>query len=1061
VVTTTAGNSVSVPAPATMAGTFTYNLVSVQDAGSAACSQMQTGNAVVTVNPLPTATISGTVNVCQNSPPQVITFTGGNGTYPYTFTYNINGGTSQTLTTTVLNSATISIPADVAGTFTINLISVQDAGSTLCSQLQSGSALVTVNPLPTASVSGTTAVCLNSAPQLITFTGGAATPPYTFTYNINGGTSQVVTTTTGSSVTVSAPANTAGTFTYNLVSVQDAGSTSCSQLQTGNATLTVNPLPAATISGTSAVCRNSSSPLITFTGAAGSLPYTFTYNINGGTSQSLTTVSGNSVTIAAPTNAAGTFTYNLLSVQDGSPTACAQLQPGSATVTVNPLPTATVSGTTAVCQDSPVQYVSFTGAAGTPPYTFTYNINGGTSLTATTVSGNAIAVAVPTAVAGIYSYNLVSVQDASSTACIQQQPASASVTIYPRPVPVITGPASVCVNATETYITGGSMTGYIWSVPAGGIITGGGSTNTVNVLWNSTGSRTITVNYSDANGCNAAVPSNYNVTVNVLPSPSISGLNSICTGIPATYTTESGKQQYSWTVSAGGSVTGGGTPTESSVTITWINPGANSVSVNYYLGTGCTAANPMILNVSVNPSSIPVVSSPVNPICATSSTTYSTQPGMTGYTWTVSAGGSITSGSSTSMLGVRWDNAGPQFVTANYTNSYNCTAVSPTIYNLQVNPLPNSTITENPGPVCQSIPHLYQAPADPACTFAWSVMPSSNGLPTSGQGTSNATIDWQIYGNAVVGLTGTNTTTGCFSSSSLQVNVKPKPNPVFVPCFDLFTTPGARKIILRGGAPLLPVQGVFSGNRVSLNALTGNFEFDPSGASAGVYPVTYTYTNTYGCPASSLPVNITVQNNPFFCGGPLTDIRDGKTYKTATIAGHCWMTQNLGYGTPLVTTPVPPQSDNCLAEKYCAPADITCTTYGGLYQWDEIMDYNSVSGAKGLCPPEWHLPSDAEWQQLIDNILPGIGSPDANALVAPELTDPFLLNGFYALLPGISFMDYTWAFTSGPVRATMFWSSVPSGSDHATARGLNVYTPSISRYVSSRANGFSVRCVKD
>ncbi|MEJ7681485.1 MAG: hypothetical protein WKG06_27265 [Segetibacter sp.] len=178
--------------------------------------------------------------------------------------------------------------------------------------MQQLSGTITVKPLPTATISGTAAVCQNSATPTITFTGANGTPPYTFTYNINGGASQTVTTQPGNtSVTVSAPTGTAGSFTYSLVSV--AG-TLCSQTQTGSATITVNPSPTATISGTTAVCQNSTTPNITFTGANGTAPYTFTYNIDRGANQTVTSTSGNSATVTAPTGTTGTFTYNLASV---------------------------------------------------------------------------------------------------------------------------------------------------------------------------------------------------------------------------------------------------------------------------------------------------------------------------------------------------------------------------------------------------------------------------------------------------------------------------------------------------------------------------------------------------------------------------------------------------------------------------------------------------------------------------------------------------------------------------------------------------------------------------
>jgi hypothetical protein len=223
------------------------------------------------------------------------------------------------------NTATVSVPTGVAGTFNYNLLGVQEGSSLQCTQAQTGVATVVVNPLPTASIAGNTSVCLNAIPPDITFTGASGTAPYTFTYNINGGASQTV-VSVGNTATVSVPTGVAGTYNYNLVSVQDATATLCNQAQTGTATVTVNPLPTASIAGTVAVCQNAAAPNITFTGAVGTAPYTFTYTINGGSPLTVTTVSGNSVTIPAPTNVVGLFTYNLLSVQEGSSLQCTQVQ---------------------------------------------------------------------------------------------------------------------------------------------------------------------------------------------------------------------------------------------------------------------------------------------------------------------------------------------------------------------------------------------------------------------------------------------------------------------------------------------------------------------------------------------------------------------------------------------------------------------------------------------------------------------------------------------------------------------------------------------------------------
>ena len=59
-------------------------------------------------------------------------------------------------------------------------------------------------------------------------------------------------------------------------------------------------------------------------------------------------------------------------------------------------------------------------------------------------------------------------------------------------------------------------------------------------------------------------------------------------------------KNYVWSVSAGGTITAGGTATSSFVTVMWTTVGAQTVSVNYTNAGGCTAASPTVYNVSVN-----------------------------------------------------------------------------------------------------------------------------------------------------------------------------------------------------------------------------------------------------------------------------------------------------------------------------------------------------------------------------------------------------------------------------------------------------------------------------
>ncbi|MFC4210203.1 gliding motility-associated C-terminal domain-containing protein [Pedobacter lithocola] len=431
----------------------------------------------------PAAAISTNVSVPLNATNPAITFTAASGTAPFTFAYNINGGASQTITSTT-NTATINASTATVGTFIYTISSITDAFST---QLQNVSTTVKVNPIPVATISGTTAICLSGTPPTVTFTGANGTSPYIFTYNINGGASQTISTTgTNTTAILVAPSNVAGTFTYNLLQVADVNA---SQNQSGAATVTIRTLATATVSGSTAVPKNASAPNITFTGANGMAPYTFTYNINGGANRTVTSI-GNTATVAVPTANEGSYAYNLVSVADVN---CSQPQTGSATILIRPLPVATITGSTSVCNLSVSPLVTFTGSIGTAPYTFTYAINGGTNRTVTTNSTTAT-VSVPTGTNGSFVYSLISVADAYAT---QPQTGNATVVINPLPIITINSNKGISISKGDAIVltaSGGSQ--YSWT---GTDITSGQNSAALTIRPKQSGNYKVMV--TNASGC--------------------------------------------------------------------------------------------------------------------------------------------------------------------------------------------------------------------------------------------------------------------------------------------------------------------------------------------------------------------------------------------------------------------------------------------------------------------------------------------------------------------------------------------------------------------------------
>src|SRR5690606_884614 len=378
--TTSGSNESTITVPTDVAGTFEYELLSVEDPATG-CGQPVNETVTVIVNPLPTATISQDVTVCQGDPSQTITFTGTNGSSEYKFTYNLNGGPSQTITTNGSNTATITVPTDVFGTFTYTLEAVEDV-STGCGQPQTGTATVIVNEMPIAEISGGVTVCQYDTDPVVTFTGVSGVGTFSFEYSVNGGPTETISTSGSSSSTVTQSTAVAGTFVYELLNVSYPSS-GCNQDINESITVIVNPLPDASIAGTITVCQEDTSPVITLTGTNSSGEYAFTYSLNGGASTTLTTSGSNESTITVPTDVAGTFEYELLSVEDPA-TGCSQPVNETVTVTVNPLPDASIAGTITVCQEDASPVITLTGTNSSGEYAFTYSLNGGASTTLTT-----------------------------------------------------------------------------------------------------------------------------------------------------------------------------------------------------------------------------------------------------------------------------------------------------------------------------------------------------------------------------------------------------------------------------------------------------------------------------------------------------------------------------------------------------------------------------------------------------------------------------------------------------------------------------------------------------
>lgn len=219
-------------------------------------------------------------------------------------------------------------------------------------------------------------------------------------------------------------------------------------------------------------------------------------------------------------------------------------------------------------------------------------------------------------------------------------------------------------------------------------------------------------------------------------------------------------------------------------------------------------------------------------------------------------------------------------------------------------------------------------------------------------------------------------------------------------------------------------------------------------------------------PAISLSPSPSSSQAPvsFICGTSIVKDVDNNIYNTVKIGEQCWLKENLKVGIKINGSVN--AANNGIIEKYCYDnADENCATGGGLYQWNEAMGYITTSGAQGICPVGWHIPKDSEWY-ILENGLKDEGQTcDANRSIKYEYQCNTAgiklkiggISGFDSILSGFHLTDG--AFGNPGIGAN-FWSSTENGTN-VWNRYLEDARSGIERSEADKADGFSVRCLKD
>ena len=176
----------------------------------------------------------------------------------------------------------------------------------------------------------------------------------------------------------------------------------------------------------------------------------------------------------------------------------------------------------------------------------------------------------------------------------------------------------------------------------------------------------------------------------------------------------------------------------------------------------------------------------------------------------------------------------------------------------------------------------------------------------------------------------------------------------------------------------------------------------------------------------------------------------------AQIGNQVWMAENLDFGIRIDGTQE--STDNGIVEKYYYNNDPALgAVYGGLYQWEELMDYSDAENTQGICPSGWEIPSNRDWMQL--EMALGMNQAEATLYGTGRGTDQGARlreggsSGFNALMGGKRRTD---GLFSSLGEYTSFWNS-SAYNRTLSIHFENVFASSV-RY-DPLANGFSVRCL--
>ncbi len=511
-------------------------------------------------------------------------------------------------------------------TYTVNVTNTLNG----CTLVMTGSAVITVNPIPVVNPVSNQVICNLGSTTTITFSGTGTSYEWTNDNATIGlglsGTGNILSFVGLNSGTDPIVAHLSVTPKYTFNGVTCTGSSEYF-------TITVNPTPTLTSELVASTC---SGTVFHYTPTSGTTGTTFGWTratVAGITPTGPTSGTGDpSETLVNTTVSPINVTYVYTLTANG----CTNPSTYNLVVTVNPMPTMT-SGLNAgaMCSGTTFHYTPTSGTAGTT-FSWTRLFQPGiTPAGPTSGSGDPGETLNNTTANGI---NVTYVYTLTANGCTN--PTTYNVVVRVNPLPVLTSsltPPAMCSNSTFSYTPLSSTAGTVFSWTRAVIVgisnpASSGTGNPNEVLVN-TSADIIPVTYVyslSANGCTN--PTTFNVVVNVKPIPALTSTltpEAICSGTLFSYTPTSGTAgtTFTWSRPAVSGISNPASFGSGNINETLINTTVNPVNVTYLYtlsANGCS--NPNVYNVVVTVNPIPVLTSTLSPAAICSGSTFNYTP---------------------------------------------------------------------------------------------------------------------------------------------------------------------------------------------------------------------------------------------------------------------------------------------------------------------------------------------------------------------------------------------------------------------------------------------------